>query len=272
MVISSENRTSTMGMIMAVAAVVTVIALMPISADSQSFPRLPDGKPDFNGVWDRPAGGDVSRASNGGCANPKLTINGLKDCTSKVSGQLAYTDFGAEQAKEAKAKAFDYAAYCLPRGYTRAIQMTAYPIEIVQTPKRFAIFFEVDHPKLVPTDGTQHSDDDDPSWLGHSVGTYEGDTLVVDTNSFNGKAWIDTAGHLASDQLHIVQRFRNIDANHLEYQVTWEDPKMYKQPFSKTEVWVRMKPGVELLEFICEENNIAGNELQQRLGGKDGAK
>jgi hypothetical protein len=258
--------------ILAAVTIIIIAALTSTSANSQSFPRLPDGKPDFNGVWDRPAGNDVSRASNGGCVNPKLTVDGINNCSSKVSGQLQYTEWGAEQAKEAKAKAYDYAAYCLPRGYTRAIQMTAYPIEIVQTPKRFAIFFEVDHPKLVRTDGAKHSEDDDPWWLGHSIGWYEGDTLVVDTNGFNGKAWIDTAGHLASEEMHIVQRFRNIDVNHLEYQVTWEDPKMYKQPFSKTEIWVRMKPGVELLEFICEENNIAGDELQERLGGKDGAK
>src|SRR5262245_43178709 len=94
---------------------IVIVALTSTSASGQSFPRLADGKPDFNGVWDRPAGNDVSRASNTGCVNPKLTVNGLKDCSSKISGQLQYTDWGAEQAKGAKAKAFDYAAYCLPR-------------------------------------------------------------------------------------------------------------------------------------------------------------
>lgn len=267
----SHDRT--IGITLAAVAVMAVVFLMPMSANSQSIPRLPDGKPDFNGMWERPPGGDVARASNNGCANAKITINGLNDCTSKVIGKLEYTEWGAQQAKVGKDQAFDYAAYCLPRGYTRAIQMTSYPIEIVQTPKRFAILFEVDYPKLVPTDGTQHSEDDDPWWLGHSIGRYEGDTLVVDSKKFNGKAWIDTAGHLASEELHIVQRFRMIDTNHLDYNVTWEDPKMYKQPFSKTEVWVRMKPGMQLLEFICTENNIAGSELLERLGqGKDGSK
>jgi len=109
--------------------------------------------------------------------------------------------------------------------------------------------------KVIPTDGRKHSPDYDASWLGESVGRYEGETLVVDTTGFNGQTWIDASEHLSSDQLHVVQRFRLIDANHLEYEVTFEDPKMYTKPFKNTQIWVRMKPSVELLEFVCNENN-----------------
>ena len=72
---------------------------------------------------------------------------------------------------------------------------------------------------------------------------------------FNGKTWIDTAEHPSSDALHVTERLRYIDANHLEYEVTWDDPKTYTKPFKNTRIYVRMKPGEELMEWWCMENN-----------------
>jgi hypothetical protein len=222
---------------------------------AQNIPRLQNGKPDLSGTWDRPRVADVTKDVKG-CRYPELTVTTTPGCSSKVSGELAYTDWGLQQWKEWKVDEYDYTAHCLPKGLTRSLQMSMYPIEIIQKPNRLALLLEADFNfKVIPTDGRKHPDDLEPSWLGHSIGSYEGDTLVVDTIGFNGKTWIDATEHLSSEELHVVQRFRLVDVNHLEYDVTFEDPKMYKKPFKNTQIWVRMKPSVELMEFVCMENN-----------------
>jgi len=91
--------------------------------------------------------------------------------------------------------------------------------------------------------------------MGNSIGHYEGDTLVIDTNNFNGKTWIDTAQHPSSEQLHVVERVHFIDPNHLAYEVTWEDPKAYTKPIRNNRVFTRMKQGAEIMEWWCMENN-----------------
>jgi hypothetical protein len=214
---------------------------------ASAIPRLPDGKPDFNGIWDRPRVTDITRDSNEcGSGAP------IKGCSQKGSGALSYTEWGMEQWKGER---FDYAARCLPWGYTRAMQ-TSYPIEFVQTTKRLAILFESNNVfHVVPTDGRSHPKNLEPTWMGNSVGRYEGDTLVIDTIGFNGKTWIDTAEHPSSEKLRVIERIRHIDADHLEYEVTWDDPKTYTKPFKNTRIFVRMRPTDELMEWWCMENN-----------------
>ena len=245
-------RMRSWGSIFMTAAVVTVLACVSAAGQSaapkaQNIPRLPDGKPDFNGIWDRPRITDITRDSNA-CGSGAPT----KGCIQKGSGELPYTAWGREQWTGAR---FDYAARCLPWGYTRAMQ-TAYPIEIMQTPKRLAILFESNNVfHVVPTDGRKPPQNPDPSWLGYSVGRYEGDTLVIETTGFNGMTWIDTAEHPSSDQLKVTERLRLLDADRVEQEVTWDDPKTYTKPVKNTRVWVRMQPGSELMEWWCMENN-----------------
>jgi hypothetical protein len=238
--------------ILAVAALTAVVISVntPTAAQTpaaKSIPRLADGKPDFNGVWDRPRVVDITRDSNE-CGSGAPTTG----CKQKGSGPLTYTPQGQQLWNGEK---FDYAARCLPWGYTRAMQ-TSYPLEIVQTPKRTAYLFESNNVfHVIPTDGRKMPTDIEPTWMGISVGHYEGDTLVVETAGFNGKTWIDTAEHPSSDALKVTERLRHIDADHLEYEVTWEDSKVYTKPFKNTRVWSRMAPGSELFEWWCMENN-----------------
>ncbi|HTA44679.1 MAG TPA: hypothetical protein VK789_19660 [Bryobacteraceae bacterium] len=215
-------------------------------SQSASIPRLADGKPDFNGVWDRPRVGDITK-------NVDECGSASKGCKSEGSGEVSMTAWGLEQFK-AKDK-FDYAGYCQPWGYTRAWQ-TEYPVELMQTPERVAILWESNNVfHVVPTDGRDHPKNQDPSWMGNSIGHFEGDTLVIDTNNFNGKTWIDTAQHPSSEQLHVVERVHFIDPNHLAYEVTWEDPKAYTKPIRNNRVFTRMKQGAEIMEWWCMENN-----------------
>ena len=233
------------------AAVVTLV-LIPSPARSQTgkaldIPRLSNGKPDFNGVWDHPRVFDVTKSGNA-CAA------GSHGFTQQSSGDLSYTEWGLAQWKVV-AHRFDYSAHCLPWGYARAWQVE-YPVEIVQTPQRLAILFESNNIfHVVATDGRDHPKDVEPTWMGNSVGKYEGDTLVIDTIGFNGKTWIDTAEHPSSDALHMVERVHYTDPQHLAYEVTWEDSKTYTKPIKNTRVLSRMKPGEELMEYWCMENN-----------------
>ena len=228
-----------------------IVLLLPLTAGAQpagsaDIPRLHDGKPDFNGIWDRPRVSDVTQDAEGcGAAST--------GCSATGSGPLSFTPEGLAEYNAAK---FDYTAHCLPWGYLRANQ-TSYPVEYVQTPERFAILFESNNVfHIVPTDGREHADNYEPTWMGKSVGWYEGDTLVIDTRGFNGQTWLDVGGeHPSSDALHLVERIRHLDADTLEYRLTIEDPTYYTKPIENTRIFVRMSEDAELFEYWCMENN-----------------
>jgi hypothetical protein len=133
---------------------------------------------------------------------------------------------------------------------------TPYPLEFIQNSERLALLFEQNNVfHVVPTDGRDHPKNLDATWLGNSVGKWDRDTLVIDTVGFNGKTWLDTAEHPLSESLHVIERIQRTDFQHLSYEVTIDDPKMYSRPWSNSRVFALMKPGTEILEYSCEENN-----------------
>ena len=93
--------------------------------------------------------------------------------------------------------------------------------------------------------------DPQPSWLGYSVGHWEGDTLVAETIGLNDKTWLDDSGHPHTEALHVVERFRRRDFGHMETQITVDDPEAYTRPWTVT-IQKRLMPDTELIEFICE--------------------
>jgi hypothetical protein len=208
-------------------------ALAWAQTPSADIPRLADGKPDLNGVWQIPYTPDMSRG---------------------VEGGLPFTPAGAEDFKNYDAAKFDYTGHCLPPGLTRLVN-TPMPMEIVQTSKKVVLLFEgFNQFIVVPTDGRKHSEDPDPTWFGESIGWYEGDTLVIDTIGFNGKARLDTIGHPFSDKLHVIQRYTRVSADKLNFEITVDDPVMYSKPFTNKRVWT-LRPDWELMEYSCMENN-----------------
>ena len=221
-----------------------VPALASGQAGSDDIPRLANGRPDFNGIWDKPRVGNIT-------ADGRVCGAASEGCVQEGTGELPYTDWGLEQWEGYRN---DWTAYCLPWGYTRAWQ-TSYPVEIFQTPNRMAILFESNNIFHVIRMDEEHPEDLEPTWLGHSVATWEGDTLVVDTIGFNGKTYLDTAEHPMSEEMRMIERIRFIDRDHLSYQVTWDDPKTYTEPIHNNRIMVRMPPGSELFEYWCMENN-----------------
>jgi len=215
---------------------------------SQPVPRLPNGKPDLSGIWDHPRTTDLGKAANGCVAT-------TRGCSWKPDGPIPFTEFGkAEQTKHH----FDYGVHCLPWGYVRSWG-TPYPLEIVQNNNRFAILFEQNNMfHIVPTDGTKLASPADltPTWMGSSVGYWDGDTLVVETRGFNGQTWLDTAPETpAEETTSVIERFTRPDFTHLVKDTTIIDEKMYTKPAHGVMVNVLMKPGSQILEYSCDENN-----------------
>lgn len=202
------------------------------SGQTVAIPRTPDGKPDLNGVWSGRGHADMSEGLPGGLP---LTAAG-------------------KAAQEGAAKEYDPTGYCLYPGVTR-ITESPYPVEILQTPARIAILYEYMRTfRVVPTGGQKHSQNPDPTFSGESVGNWDGDVLIVDVIGFNDKSWLDAAANPHSDALHLIERYRMSDPQHLQYEVTIDDPKMYTRPWKSTMLFTR-RPAWELIEYSCDENN-----------------
>ena len=143
--------------------------------------------------------------------------------------------------------------YCYPPGTPR-IYLQPFPMQIVQTPKEVIILFEYDHTvRHIYTDGRPHSPDLTPSYMGDSIGHWDGDTLVVDTVGFNDKTWLDRDGHVHSDQLHVIERFTRTGPSDLQIAITMEDPKALVKPWQTT-LYYQLKPDWNLMEQVCTDN------------------
>jgi hypothetical protein len=154
---------------------------------------------------------------------------------------------------------YDPEGYCLPPGGPR-LMATPYPMEIIQLPeqKRIIMTFEgATHIwREIYMDGRAHPSGDalNPTYLGHSVGRWEGDTLVVDVVGFNEGTWLDYSGHPHTDMLHVVERYTRRNKNVLHYEATIDDPGAYTKPWNVG--WnIPWRANGELSEYICQENN-----------------
>jgi hypothetical protein len=141
---------------------------------------------------------------------------------------------------------------CAPTGFPR-IFLHPFPMQIVQIPGEVIMLFEWDSSRhQIFTDGRPHDAALGPLWMGDSIGHWEGDTLVADTVNFNDKSWLDRMGHPHSDALHVVERIRRIDHDHLVDDLTIEDPKAYTKPWTSHLQFV-LKPKWTLGEQFCED-------------------
>jgi hypothetical protein len=142
---------------------------------------------------------------------------------------------------------------CFPPGLPR-MYLQPFPMEIIQVPGRVIVFFEFGHyVRQIYTDGRKHNLDLGPTWLGDSIGHWEGDTLVVDTIGFNDKTWLDRAGHPHSDQLHLTERFHRLDPNTMQDELTIDDAKAYTKTWGSTLTFA-LHPKWNIMEMVCEDN------------------
>jgi hypothetical protein len=208
-------------------------------------PKLVDGRPDFSGVWQGVYGHfDLAQRMSKGVEVP---LN--------AAGKAL---MASRQSKD------DPEANCLPTGVPRT---APYPWRMLQTPTHVFILFEgnIHSYRQIFVDGRKHPDDPDPTWYGHSIGHYEGMTLVVDTIGFNDKFWFDSTGRPHSEKLHTVERFTRTDLATLVVETTIDDPTFYTKPFTIS-YSARLRPGEELMEYICQENEQDTKHLQGPAG------
>ncbi len=148
---------------------------------------------------------------------------------------------------------------CLPEGVPR-VMFIPLPMEIIQIPGRVLMVQEAwSQWRRIYTDGRQHPKDLDATFMGHSIGKYEGDTLVVDTIGFNEKTWLDHMGLPHSDALHVVERIRRVDHNTLQDDFTIDDPKTFTKTWTAQQLY-DLKPDWEIGEFVCDNNKYASKK------------
>ncbi|MEP7243862.1 MAG: hypothetical protein ABI885_09260 [Gammaproteobacteria bacterium] len=230
------------------ASAATITLLATLSAAVETPPvlgeaglrdaRVPESVPNISGVWQTP--GYDRKIKPMDAANPPWQPWTKEEFEKRVAAEVAGNPL------------YDPTADCLPSGVPRIIA-APYPVEIIQTPQRTVFLHEVQHMFRIVHMNAQHPAKFEPTFMGHSVGHWEGDTLVIDTIGMVKETQIDEAGTLHSDQLHVVERIRKVQDT-LEVLFTIDDPKAFTKPWTAVRIW-KWRPEIRLLEYICEENN-----------------
>jgi len=192
-------------------------------------------------------------------SDPARDLSGVWFTQGKVRANFAF-DGGApflpwgEERVKAGPQKDTLVVLCIPPGVPRA-WTEPYPFEIVMLPQRVLVIYEYQHLiRQIYTDGRDHPKDLTPTYMGNSVGKWDGNTLVVDTIGFNDKTWIDGTKHPHSDALHVVERIQKVGNEVLKIDITIDDPKTYTKPWTAQRVF-DLKPDWEISEQVCEENN-----------------
>jgi hypothetical protein len=251
-------------------------------------PRLANGRPDFSGDWMRAdpeplppeiakivgnREGEGGRAPEAIAVEPRIApfppdpnsppIATFFELGANVPGGLPFLPWAAELRKQRMAtdSKDNPDANCLPMGITQ-FHMQPQPRKIVHTPDLLVMLFEANYGlRYIYTDGRTLPPQGEPQpwWYGYSIGRWEGDALVVETNNLRGAeagpfdGWLDVHGSPYSGQARFIERFRRPIFGKLEIDVTVEDPKAYKQPFT-VRINQRFLADEEPIEFVCNEN------------------
>ena len=219
-----------------------------VRAQGQALPHGADGKPDFSGVWEALNTAYIDLEDHG--AQPGAPAG----AGVVVDGEIPYQPWAIEQRKKnfADRATEDTDAKCYLPGVPRITYMP-HPFRIIQTPERIDVSYEyVGALRHIFTNGTPHPPGDIDWWMGDSRGHWEGDTLVVDVTHFNAQTRFDKAGNFHSDALHVVERYGFIDASHLNYEVTIEDPKVFTRPWRiQMPLYKRVESAPRVLEYYC---------------------
>ena len=213
-------------------------------------PRTRDGKPDLSGVWIYPCTIVTT------CFQTGSIFFDLTFAPNKPDIQMTPWAAGVAAQREARDHVDDPMAYCMPAGYPRIAVM--YPFRILMTDAEVVFLHESavgNTFREVFMDGRELPADAAPTWLGYSVGRWDGDTLVVETTGFRDLGWLDTRkGRPHSDALRVTDRFRRTAVGRLEWTFTVTDPKAYVRPFSVT-TSLELLPGSSLFESFCETHD-----------------
>lgn len=240
---------------------------------SAPTPRA-NGKPDLSGVWlvDPQAPGEYERLLGRTSAqfgvpgddvrnHSRYFINFFFDF--KPEDKIIRPEAEAITSKNAQSANNNPSTNCLPRGIPLG-ELLSIPFKIVQTPGYSAILYEGDfNYREIYTDGRKLPVNPQPTWLGYSIGKWQGDTFVVTTSGFNDKSWIDAMGHPRSESMRLEESFHRRDFGHMDLQITVDDPVMYTKPVT-VKASYHLVPGSGLLETVCLENEKDRQHIDQK--------
>ena len=236
---------------------------------SKPTPRTADGHPDLSGMWIEKYGAVGRDVDAGKPAPAPAEAAPLRF----PSDALPYQPGAAKKARELfEAANTDPLLHCLPYGEPR-IWGGPHPARLIQLPGEMIVLYERDTAyRIIPTDGRPHTQDPDPSYMGESVGKWDGDTLVVDVIGLTDKSWLGTAknsgegsGTFHSDALHVIERYTRPDYDNLDVQITADDPKVFTHPWTYT--WkMHLVPNEQMYEDVtCSNEKDLAHELPTKV-------
>ena len=214
---------------------------------TSEVPRTADGKPELSGIWQavNAAAWDLQghQARKGEPAGLSVV----------AGGTIPYQPWAAKKREQNFEHRLtdDPETKCYLPGVPRITYMP-YPFQIVQTPTQMAFLYEYVHATRNVFLGSDHPPGHIDWWMGDSRARWDGDTLVVDVVDFNDATWFDRAGNFHSDELHVIERYTRTDRDHINYEVTIEDPKVFTRPWTiSMPLYRRQEAGMQLLEYEC---------------------
>jgi hypothetical protein len=228
---------------------------MPRTADGKpnlaaATPHAADGHPDLSGLWQ--LGTEIGYAAN---ITADLAPADVQPWAAGLS-RKRLEDFGKDDPE---------ITGCMPGG-PRHITRGGLT-KIIQTPSVVIFLFEDLSYRQIFLDGRQMPKDPNPTWMGYSIGRWDGDTLVVETSGFNDRTWLDFAGHPHSEMLHMTERFRRTTFGRMDLQVTLQDPTVYAKPLTVS-AGGNFVPDTDLIEFVCENEkdrvHLVGRTEQEK--------
>jgi hypothetical protein len=216
-------------------------------AQAGTVPRMPDGKPDFSGIWQvlNTASWNIQdHAPEKGIPGGQGVVDG---------NEIPYLPAALAKRDENRKNrlAADPLTKCYMPGVPRIMYMP-YPFQIFQTPNYMAMVFEYVHSVRHVYFNSPHIPGPIEWWMGDSRAKWDGDTLVVDAVHFNAETWFDASGNHHSEALHLVERYSFIDRDHINYEVTVEDPKVFSRPWKMTmPLYRRIERNLQILDYEC---------------------
>jgi hypothetical protein len=222
-------------------------------------PRSADGKADLSGLW-LPDAGPLATKGIGETLRSPYFLDITADMKPEEVRFMPWAEAEYRRRTERHSQD-DPTARCQPTGVP-SLNTYPMPFKIVQTPALIVVLYENNTDfRQIFTDGRAQPQDPAPTWMGYSVGHWEGDTLVVNSTGFNDRSWLDRTGHPHSEAMRVTERFRRLAFGRMEIQITIDDPITYQRPLVFTQA-EQLLPDTELLEHFCTDNEKSAQHFK----------